>query len=58
MSDMDFVKGFDDENIVPDLNSSQESERSAILTKTAEAKTGKVLYDVVFRQTEKEEVAK
>ena len=38
MSDMDSEKGLTNENIVPDLNSTQESEMSAV---PEEAKTGK-----------------
>ena len=41
ISDIDSVH---DENIVPDLNSAQESETSAVPTKAEEAKTGKLLY--------------
>ena len=54
VSDMDSEIRLHNENNVPDFNSAQESETSAVSTKTAEAKTGKFLCDILSRQ----EVAK
>ena len=49
MSDIDSEEGVRDENIVPDLNSTQESETSKVPSETVEAKTGKALFDLVSR---------
>ena len=43
MSDIDSEKSVQDESNVPDLNSTQESEISAVPTKTTVAKTGKFM---------------
>ena len=50
VSEIDSEKSVHDENILLDLNITQESEISAVSTKTAETKTGNVLYDIIFRQ--------